>query len=239
MIFILGGPPGPTEYEDQAHHRRLTIIEGVIMNPLETRKSRRHFLATVVPACAATCLGFKMALAQDKASAGSEKTAEDVHPFDAELPRKLTYRQLYRNRYRNAIELAKALQEEMGDEKAIEFLKNNTTKNMIAYGKSQAEKTEDHSLHQYTEQFRKVENYKNTLTMKIVEDTDQAFELKVTECMWASTFRDADAGDIGFAMVCHGDYAWAEGFNPKIKMVRDKTLMEGAAICNHRYVWQG
>jgi hypothetical protein len=211
------------------------------MNPLETRKSRRHFLATVVPACAATCLGFKLALAQEKTKATAEGKAaiEDLHPFDAELPRQLTYRQFYRARYREAIELAKAMQEEMGPEKAIEFLKKNTTKNMGDYGKSQAEKTEDHSLHAYTEQFRKVENYKNTLTMEIVEDSDQAFELKVTECMWAGTFLDADAGDIGFAMVCHGDYAWAEGFNPKIKLVRDKTLMQGAAICNHRYVWTG
>jgi len=40
-------------------------------------------------------------------------------------------------------------------------------------------------------------------------------------------------------MVCHGDYAWAEGFNPDIKLVRDKTLMQGDSICNHRYVWQG
>jgi hypothetical protein len=47
------------------------------------------------------------------------------------------------------------------------------------------------------------------------------------------------AGDIGYAMVCWGDYAWAEGFNPKIKLVRDKTLMEGHDRCNHRYIWTG
>ena len=210
------------------------------MCPIDPKgNSRRHFLTTVVPACALTCAGFRVALAQDKAKAGEQPADENTHPFDAEFPRKITFRQFYRSRYREAIDLAKALKEEMGDEKAIEFIKQHTAQKMAAYGKSQAEKTEDNSLHQYTEQFRNIDNYKNTLTMEIVEDSDQAFELKVSECMWASTFRDADAGDIGFAMVCHGDYAWAEGYNPKIKLVRDKTLMQGAPYCNHRYVWTG
>ena len=75
--------------------------------------------------------------------------------------------------------------------------------------------------------------------MEIVEDTEKAFELKITECIWASTFLNAKAGDIGYASVCFGDYAWAEGFNPKIKMIRDKTLMQGHELCNHRYVWLG
>ena len=91
----------------------------------KTGTSRRHFLTTVVPACAVTCMGFKMALAQDKAKAPADgkETAEDVHPFDAKFPRKLSYRQFYRARYREAIELAKALKEEMGEEKAIEFMR--------------------------------------------------------------------------------------------------------------------
>ncbi len=172
-------------------------------------RSRRRFLATVVPACAAACLGCKVGLVQAAASATREEAAEVVHPFDAELPRTLTYRQFYRSRYRNAIELAKALKTEMGDDKAIEFPKRNTDRRMIALGRSQAEETDDHSLHQYPEQFRSVEGYSGRLEEVVVEDTDRAFELKVTDCIWASTFRDADAGDLGFAMVCHGDCAWA------------------------------
>jgi hypothetical protein len=71
---------------------------------------------------------------------------------------------------------------------------------------------------------------------EIVEDTDQALELKVKECIFAETFLKASAGDIGFAFICYGDYAWPRAFNPKIKMIRDKTLMQGHDCCNHRYV---
>ena len=68
--------------------------------------SRRHFLATVVPACALTCIGFRSALAQEASkSPAGEKEAQPAHSFDAEYPRKLTYRQFYRNRYRESIQL--------------------------------------------------------------------------------------------------------------------------------------
>ncbi len=71
------------------------------------------------------------------------------------------------------------------------------------------------------------------------DNPSEAFELKVTKCISAVVFREALVPHIGFAAVCWGDYAWAEGFNPKIKLVRDRTLMEGDIYCNHRYIWTG
>jgi hypothetical protein len=82
-------------------------------------------------------------------------------------------------------------------------------------------------------------NFKNILTMSITEDTAKVHEIKVTECIFASTFLEAGAGDLGFAVICYADYNMASGFNPKVKMVRDKTLMQGHAYCNHRYLFEG
>jgi hypothetical protein len=48
-----------------------------------------------------------------------------------------------------------------------------------------------------------------------------------------------NAADIGFATVCFTDYATAAAFNPKLKMIRSKTLMQGHDCCNHRYVMEG
>jgi len=140
-------------------------------------------------------------------------------------------------RYRDLLELARALEKEMGKDKMIEFLKKTTTERLLNLGKKQAERIQDNSFDAYVNQFRS--EYDKTLTMEIIEDTEKAFELNVIECIWADMFLRVDAGDIGYAWVCWGDYARAEGFNPKIKMIRDKTLMEGKACSNHRYVWLG
>jgi hypothetical protein len=76
----------------------------------------------------------------------------------------------------------------------------------------------------------------NMLTLDVIEDTDTVFEIRVTECLWAKTFRDADAAEIGRRCICGTDYVTAEAFNDKLRLIRDKTLMEGHPYCNHRYV---
>jgi len=198
--------------------------------------SRRQFVTKVMPMCALTCvLGRStLAFAQSTESAADE---EAKHMFDLDSGRKLTNRQLMALRYGEFIGLTKALEAVLGEERLIEFLKEDTTKKMLAYGKRQAEHSPDNGFATYVEQFRG--GYDNLLAMEIVEDTDRVFELKVSECIWATTFLGAGAGNIGHAAVCFGDYAWARGFNPKIEMVRDKTLMQGHACCNHRYLWKG
>ena len=76
----------------------------------------------------------------------------------------------------------------------------------------------------------------NTWTMEIVQDSDKVLEMRFSECLWAKTFKEANAADIGFKLICSGDYVTAEAFNPKIKLIRDKTLMQGHDCCNHKYV---
>jgi hypothetical protein len=78
--------------------------------------------------------------------------------------------------------------------------------------------------------------FKDSLTMSITESTDSVHELKVTECIFASVYLQQKAGDLGWASVCYGDYAMATGFNPKIRMTRNKTLMQGHDCCDHRYL---
>ena len=198
---------------------------------------RRQFISTAIPACSLICLGSSQFLGASPTETDSI-IQEAKHKFDKEFGRKLTNRQFFAIQYREFIELTKAMEKSMGKDKTIEFLKNYTKEKMLVYGQNHAKRSPDNSFRTYVKTFDPV-RYQDTLTLEIVENTDTAYELKVTECMWASTFRAAKAGDIGWASVCIGDYTWAEGFNPKIKLVRNKTLMQGNDICNHRYIWTG
>ena len=76
---------------------------------------------------------------------------------------------------------------------------------------------------------------RHAISFDIVEDGETAFEVRVTDCLWASTFRAADAADLGYSWVCHPDFAMAEAFNPEMRLRRDRTLMQGATHCNHRW----
>jgi len=198
--------------------------------------TRRRFISRVLPACSIACLGGDSVWGWTPTKAIAF-LQEEKHKFDEEYERKMTYKDFWVARFREFIFLAKALEKEMGKDTLIEFLKKTTTEKWIKRGHDHAKNAPDNSFKTYVNTFRPP-RYRAQLTHEVVVDTDTVFELKVKECLTSWAFRQEDAADIGYAYICYGDYAWAESFNPKIKMVRDKTLMQGHDYCNHRYVWE-
>lgn len=199
--------------------------------------SRRLFISKVLPACSLACLGASSGLLGFSPAVKSA-LQEGKHKFDEEFPQKFTGRQLMSMMYgRNYIPLLKFLSEEIGKERLITLLKKHADERGTELGKMFAKQSGGNDFAILKKLFRPDSpNFKNILTMTITEDTASVHEIKVTECIFASTFLEADAGDMGFATICYGDYNMASGFNPKVKMVRDKTLMQGHAYCNHRYL---
>ncbi len=199
---------------------------------------RRDLLTKVMPVCAASCLGASKLFAGT--SGISEPLLEqETHKFDKEIPgAKLTYIRNQDIANRKFILFAKFIEKEFGKERMIELVKKHSTERLLRSAKRDLDRLGNSDYKSYISIFRDPRMLAG-LTMDIIEDTDTVFEIKVTECLSATSFLKARAGDIGYARVCWGDYAWAEGFNPKIKLIRDKTLMEGDDYCNHRYVWTG
>jgi hypothetical protein len=203
-----------------------------------TQLSRRNLITKFIPGCAAAFLfpGKALGLLNYEEN---DLLQQETHKFDKEIP---GYKQtLSRNnalQYRKFIQFAKFLEKELGKEKMIELVKKHSTERLLMVAKRDQERLGKTDFKSYISIFRDPDMLEG-LTMEILEDTDKVFEIKVTECLSATTFLRADAGYIGYARICWGDYAWAEGFNPKIKLVRDKTLMQGNDCCNHRYIWTG
>ena len=206
------------------------------MNNDQNKHSRRHFITKIVPVCAMTCMGGKQlfGMLQTNTQEGNK------HKFDLPMEMTLTNRQYAMATTRGKIQLIKTMIKELGEEKAIEIIKTDTRESAFALGQRQAKAAEKNDFYTYVDMFRDTEQFKNTLTMEIIEDTENAFELKVTECLFADPYIKAGlGGEVGFAALCYMDYFWPKGFNENIELVRDKTLMQGHAYCNHRYIWKG
>ena len=195
---------------------------------------RRQFIFKAIPACAFSCMFGKELFGMIQ-----EGTTQELHMFDREFPMKLTWRRYIGAQNFQFIEFAKGVQQKFGKDETIALIKKQATEFNLERGRKQAQDSPDRSLKSYTRMFAKPEEWEGLLKMEIVEDSETAFEMRISECLQATNYIDNDAADIGYANVCWGDYAWAEGFNPKIKLVRDKTLMQGHPCCNHRYIWTG
>jgi hypothetical protein len=73
------------------------------------------------------------------------------------------------------------------------------------------------------------------LEEEVLEQTENTFFFNVTRCRYAEAYEKLGVKDLGVALSCCRDFGFIQGFNPRIKLVRTKTIMEGADICDFRY----
>jgi hypothetical protein len=201
--------------------------------------SRRQFLHNILPLGSLLCLRNNNLLAPIE-SAKSQKDQAASHKFleDAEMSFREVFRFTFQNYY---IPCMERLAGEIGRDKLIEMLKRLTSE---AVAKHQKESIKDLPKNDFVTFLARSKSRKNrfvehVLTWEDGEQTDKTVRTKMTECLWATTFREANASDIGYAAICYPDYAMASAFNPKIKLIRPTTLMEGHDCCDFQYVWEG
>jgi len=201
--------------------------------------NRRQFLTNILPAGTLVCLGCSNLLAFPQAQEKSQ-TSPEKHKFQGQSG--MTFEQVFQFTYPRYITIMQNLANDIGKDKFIKMLKKASSEGLEQYEEQLLKNIPKRDLVALAAMTENNPLYKNALTLDIVEQTDKIFEIKVTECLWAKTFREAkepDAAEIGYVTICHPDYAFARIYNPKIKLIRTKTLMHGHDCCNHRYVWEG
>lgn len=199
--------------------------------------NRREFLLGTVPAGAMACLGCERLWSLLSSSDAPEPSAQ--HKFDADS--QMSFQDVYGFAYGGSmIPVLRSLGDEGLEGSYLDRLKQASARAADRQGRAMATALPDNSFAAFTNWARAEDRFwRHVLTVDIVEDTDSTFEIKVSECLWAKTFRENDAADIGYATICHPDFAMCRAFNPKIRMERTTTLMEGHDCCNHRWILEG
>jgi hypothetical protein len=201
--------------------------------------NRRRFLLGFLTAGTAVCLGRRDLLALD-VRGEQQKDAGSEHKFraDSEMTFEGVFRFAFQNYY---IPTLQSLADEIGRGPFLEMLKRLRSQSVADATRQSVEKLPKNDFSTFVELSKQRKNrfVRHVLTDEVVEHTGNFVHSKITECLWAKVFREANAADIGYAAVCHPDFAMASAFNPKIKLVRRSTLMEGSEFCDFRYYWEG
>jgi L-2-amino-thiazoline-4-carboxylic acid hydrolase len=202
----------------------------MIIKPSSSASSRREFLLNILPGGTLFCLGCG-SMSSWVAGQEAQKAAEKKHKFLEDSG--MSFEEVFRFAYRGRIGLMQLIAKEIGKDNLIEILKRageapigTPPSNDFAAFRAQ--------LRQKPDRF-----WEHVITSAIVEDTDRAIEIKVTECLWAKTYHEANAADFGYFQNCYSDLISAKAFSPKLRLIRTKTLMQGDDYCNHRWVWEG
>jgi hypothetical protein len=189
-------------------------------------------MAAVAPVCALSCIGSRVLLASGSSDGDSEQPRLE-HKFDTKVD--WTMRQLFERQYATYIDRMNRLAEFIGRDQLLGFLKKSTEN----FYRSRATSKPGNTLTAFVNPFRESDYYKTIMTIEFLEDTERVVSWRLTECLHATIFCEHNAGDIGFATLCHGDEAWATAYNPKMQCHRTKTLMEGHDCCDHQDVFMG
>ena len=76
------------------------------------------------------------------------------------------------------------------------------------------------------------------LEIEIKEQTDTSFTFNVVRCRYAETYKAMGLGEIGHLLSCNRDGAFCEGYDPRLKLERTQTIMQGASHCDFKYTYE-
>lgn len=79
----------------------------------------------------------------------------------------------------------------------------------------------------------------NAIQTEVLEQTDKKFTFNVYRCQYAKMYEHMGIRELGKTLSCDRDFALIEGFNPKIRLTRTQTIMEGADVCDFCFEQRG
>jgi hypothetical protein len=202
--------------------------------------SRRQFLKGVLPTGTLFCFGCSSLLAMPF-SKDKKKTSTEKHKFMKDSG--LTVEEVFKFAYQNDfIPIMQNLAEDVGEKELVEMLKRASSKKAATLMTSMTQNLSKKDFAAFTGLIKGMLNEfpnNKALVAEIAKETDKVIELKITECLWAKTFNEAKASDIGYAVICSPTKAMVQAFNPKIKAENPKNFFLGDKICIERFVWEG
>jgi hypothetical protein len=133
------------------------------------------------------------------------------------------------------VPLVKALQAELGEEKANRLVRKALGDLYRGFGEEFWKSKNEPNLGKSVASAFKTYAQDGALDYRVDEQSPDAFALDVTRCRYAEFYKELGAPELGFLLVCTADFAIAEGFGPDITLTRTQTIMQGATHCDFRY----
>jgi len=130
--------------------------------------------------------------------------------------------------------LIKALSAEFGVEKVREILRQTIAGIAWQLGAQLAASLDDNSLEQFIEV---LDGWKgdDSLQIDVLERSETRYCFHVQRCRYAEMYRSLGVPELGYILSCSRDFNLAEGFNPRLRLTRTQTIMEGALHCDFHF----
>ncbi|MHA2003044.1 MAG: L-2-amino-thiazoline-4-carboxylic acid hydrolase [Candidatus Thorarchaeota archaeon] len=159
---------------------------------------------------------------------------EAAHKFQNEV--QTTYEKYFRRVYTGFVEFFRELEMTMPKDQLLAALRTWSEQSSIkSVGELRVASFEEFKDYWKTVSYG--DYFSHVVTVDFPHESDKEMQCKYTECLFAETFRELSAEDLGKIIGCDGDHPFIKTMNPNLRLERTKTLMEGHDQCNHKFVW--
>ncbi len=135
-------------------------------------------------------------------------------------------------------EVYETIAERYGKEEAKQLISESVRRSSIALAAQFAAEAEGGTSLQSFIDIQSNWTAENALEIEPVYRDDNRFDFNVTRCRYAEMYKAMGLGEIGGLLSCNRDGSFCEGYDPKLKMTRTQTIMEGASHCDFRYRYE-
>ena len=124
----------------------------------------------------------------------------------------------------------------MGQDKAVEAATAAVQADAMMAGRIMAEKYGGNTMKDLGRVVKEIWAEDDAITIQVLEETERNLSFDVTRCRYAELYEKAEMKDLGFCLSCCRDEPFAKGFNPRMRLLRTQTIMQGASLCDFRFV---
>jgi hypothetical protein len=127
---------------------------------------------------------------------------------------------------------------ELGEATARRILESAIRKAAIAQGRAYAQADpREKSLARFHDLLPQW-SANGALEVDVLRQSEDALDYDVTRCRYAEMYREMGLADIGHLLSCGRDGTFCRGYDPRIKLERTQTIMQGASHCDFRFRWE-
>ena len=130
--------------------------------------------------------------------------------------------------------IIKAVAQRIGWDEALAILQEANQQEAFQRGKSTAEEMKGNGIEELVNDVAGW-GRGGILEMDVLEQTPTTYFFNVTRCPFYDKYKELGLEAFGVGFSCCRDEPFARGFNPKLRLERTKTIMEGSEYCDFRY----
>lgn len=153
-----------------------------------------------------------------------------------EAPSPLTHLQRRAIQAPVALALLRAFEKRLGAEEAREVAAAGIAEDARASGAAQRDRRKGSPLEVLARVVREEWAAEGALDLAFFEETPTRLRFDVVHCAYAELYKDLGAREEGFCLSCSRDGAFARGLDPRLRLERRSTIMEGAPRCDFLFL---